>query len=128
MKNKLKLLAILTLAFSLFACEGKKEETPAPAATQTEQTTTPAPATATADNAAAVEAQTNPPAVVEDVTVIEEGTVAVPVEQVAPESTESSVDNAVDKGAEVIKSDVEKATTDVKTEAEKVKTDVKKDM
>ncbi|MGL6154880.1 MAG: hypothetical protein ACRC0W_07095 [Cetobacterium sp.] len=121
MKNKLKLLAILTLAFSLFACEGKKEETPAPAAT-------PAPATATADNAAAVEAQTNPPAVVEDVTVIEEGPVAVPVEQVAPESTESSVDKAVDKGAEVIKSDVEKATTDAKTEAEKVKTDVKKDM
>ena len=119
MKNKLKLLAILTLAFSLFACEGKKEETPA---------ATPAPATVTADNAAAVEAQTNPPAVVEDVTVIEEGTVAVPVEQVAPESTESSVDKAVDKGAEVIKSDVEKATTDVKTEAEKVKTDVKKDM
>lgn len=123
MKNKLKLLAILALAFSLFACEGKKEEAKPAATTTTEQPATPAPAVS-ADNAA-TESVANPPAVVEDVTVIEEGTVAVPTEEAQPAPKESAIDKAVDKGAAEIKADATNVEKDVNKAVDKVKVDPK---
>ena len=128
MKSKIKYLALLAIAFSLFACGQKEAEKPAetPAATEqaapatTEQATPVAAEEIVTEEAApAVDAQAAPE--VEEVTVIEEAVAAQPDQK-------PTIDQEIKQGTADATKALDNAGQEVKQEAEKVTTDVKKEM